>query len=90
MSDHVRRALQGRSPWAPDAPLPRELKRAAHLIIDSDPHDIAAFRDARRGRLSALVSGLSEHERNWDSPTLPTIISADGKISTLALRRLAD
>ena len=83
ISDHARRALQGRFPLAQETPLPRELKRAADFVIDSDPRVVAAFR-------SALASGLAGHQRQWGSSILPAIQPAAGKIRPLPLRHLAD
>ena len=52
----TRGALKGYFPPAPDIPLPRETKRAADFVIDSDPHDIASFGGPQLAHLEALVS----------------------------------
>ena len=70
-------------------PLPRETKRAADFVSDSNPRDIASFWEPQLANVEALVSPMAAHQKRCGEAILPPIMPSDAEVRTMSIRHLS-
>ena len=90
IKEHASQALRKKFPLAHDTPLSSETKRAADVVSDSRPRNIAAFWGEQMDRISRLKAALNTHQLIWGSFIDPAVKPDAGKVQTLTIRHLAD